>query len=143
MRLLPHRRSFVDAHTRQAVCTICIDESSGDPQSLLLVWPVQRRPHNGHGEHFMTGQSVCGTASGPERGLQHMKELVVVLMMMRLPALTVSYLSALVADGRPTQTPILQVSCQIAGVRPCVPTALAHVPGANGRWILPTCRHNV
>ena len=33
-----------------------------------------------------------------------MMELVVVMMMMRLAALTVSCLSALVADGRPTQT---------------------------------------
>ena len=31
-------------------------------------------------------------------------ELVVLMMMMRLAALTVSCLSALVADGRPTQT---------------------------------------
>ena len=36
--------------------------------------------------------------------LHNMMELVVV-MMMRLAALTVSCLSALVADGRPTQTP--------------------------------------
>jgi len=27
------------------------------------VWPVQQRPHNGHGEHFMTGKSVSRTAS--------------------------------------------------------------------------------
>ena len=33
-----------------------------------------------------------------------MMELVVLMMMMRLEALTVSCLSALVADGRPTQT---------------------------------------
>ena len=69
-----------------------------------MLEPTLTRNNHSHASHS-TNTNGSNSRSGAEQELHNnMMGLVVLMTMMRLAALAVSFLSALVADGRSTQT---------------------------------------